>query len=158
MKPLKKESWEEKVPKSMLLEKMEKWTEIFNKKWYGDFNHLNASKGYKKICSYDCERSFDLQEVEEWNRKFISSLLQSKKEEILNAPILLSEKDAIQVALKSQRKEIKKRLNKRKIDVIVNKVAWNEEGRREGNWELGYDDASFDFGEIISKLKDEPTR
>ena len=28
-----------------------------------------------------------------------------------------------------------------------------EEGRRDGNWELGYDDAMFDADDILSKLK-----
>ena len=51
----------------------------FNKIWYSDFNHINAQR---KVCSHDCEESFDLQEVEEWNRNFIiESLSKAIKEE-----------------------------------------------------------------------------
>jgi hypothetical protein len=44
------------------------------------------------------------------------------------------------------------KLQKRKMEVIRNGVAWNEKGRRIGNWELGYDDAEFDAEEIIKQL------
>lgn len=36
------------------------------------------------------------------------------------------------------------------VSVVVDKDHWNEKGRREGNWELGYDDAIHD---ILSLLK-----
>ena len=47
-------------------------------------------------------------------------------------------------------KDLGKAPKKREIDVIKNNVAWNEKGRREGNWELGYDDATFDIINIIN--------
>lgn len=46
---------------------------------------------------------------------------------------------------------IKEKMHKRKIAVICKNVDWNEKGRREGNWELGYDDAMFDVVEILDQ-------
>ena len=51
--------------------------------------------------------------------------------------------------LKSQADRIIERLEKRKVDVLIKNKSWNEEGRREGNYDLGYDDSNFDAIEII---------
>lgn len=40
------------------------------------------------------------------------------------------------------------------IDVLKNKKHWNEEGRMDGNWELGYDDAIHDVLSYLTSLKE----
>lgn len=46
--------------------------------------------------------------------------------------------------LSHQKEQLASDIQKRQLDVLKNSVSWNEKGRREGNWELGYDDAVTD--------------
>lgn len=50
---------------------------------------------------------------------------------------------------KKIREDLKSSIEKRKWNVIIGNAAWNEKGRRKGNWELGYDDAMFDILSIL---------
>lgn len=61
-------------------------------------------------------------------------------------------KDFIRSLLASKEKEIVEAIHAREIAVVTKGVDWNEEGRREGNWELGYDDGAIDAVSIVHDI------
>lgn len=61
----------------------------------------------------------------------------------------------LRTAREEERERIGLAMNNRKMQVIINNVDWNEKGRRDGHWELGYDDATYDFSQILSPTPDD---
>lgn len=59
----------------------------------------------------------------------------------------------ISKAVEAERRRLTEAMRKRKVDVLHNKKDWNTKGRRDGHWELGYDDAYFDVSEILTDIK-----
>lgn len=61
--------------------------------------------------------------------------------------------DAIRLEYRAEfAREVIEKINRREVEVIVQGKHWPEGDRRQGNYELGYDDAKTDAVNLISSL------
>lgn len=64
--------------------KKEDIMEEFDRHWYNNFNHINDATKLEigRICSYDCEKDYHLEDVREWTKQFILKALAEQKKEL----------------------------------------------------------------------------